>query len=180
MSLPSAWVDRVHARLLVRYGAAWIRKWEGVPMEAVKVDWADALTGLGADAIAHALDHLPPDAPPNALQFRDLCRSRPSAAPQLTHDQPAPNPERLAALRRQLAALNAPKNPTEMVQRVFARLHIAQDTGTDPETGRSVSTAQLDFLRRAERGLGAPSVQELGDFRPIPLDALPPGMRSDR
>lgn len=181
MPLPSAWVDRIHARLLVRYGAAWIRKWEGVPMEAVKADWGEVLGNASREAISHALDCLPPDLPPTATQFRDLCRGVPSKAPAITHDRPAPNPERLAQLREKLTSIGTPANEREMAERVFARLRIARDTGTDPETGRKVSAAQLDFLERAERGLngGSPLATQAGAFTPPPEHTLPPGMRKD-
>lgn len=77
MPLPALWVDSLFARLLVRYGDDWLRKWNGVPMDAVKADWANALDGMVPESISYALDHLPPDRPPTATQFRALAKGRP-------------------------------------------------------------------------------------------------------
>jgi len=79
MQLPDSWVDSLFARLQVRYGAAWNRMWEGVDIAAVKADWAAELGGFSTlpDAIAYALEHLPPDFPPTCTAFRALCIARP-------------------------------------------------------------------------------------------------------
>jgi len=45
-SLPEAWVDSLFARLAARYGAAWLRMWDGIPLDAVKADWAAELAGF--------------------------------------------------------------------------------------------------------------------------------------
>jgi hypothetical protein len=164
MSLQLAWIDRIHARILVRYGAAWIRMWDGVEPEAVKADWAQVLAGLSPESIAHALDNLPPDRPPTALQFRDLCRSAPSKAPALTYERPKPNPERLAEV---LARLDRKADPA---RETLARLRALRDAGT-------LSAAQRAFLQQAEAGMHAPSVEQIGDFVPINPAVLPPGMR---
>lgn len=76
MPLPSSWVDSLFARLSVRYGAAWLRMWEGIDIAAVKADWAKELGEFATtpDAIAYGLDHLPTERPPNVSQFRVLCR----------------------------------------------------------------------------------------------------------
>lgn len=97
MSLPPQYVDRIFARLLVRYGAAWLRMWDQIDMEAVKADWAEVLSGLPDWSLKHALDNLP-ERHPNAQQFRELCREARSNAPALTFSRekpPAPNVERL-------------------------------------------------------------------------------------
>jgi hypothetical protein len=171
--LSSAWVDRIWARLLVRYGVAWPAKWKGIDEQLVQRDWSLQLAGLSSEAIAHGLDNLPPDHPPTALQFRDLCRNRPSATPALTHDRPPPDPKRFAEALAPLTR-RAGLTPAHVARETLDRLRHMRDTG------QSMSAAQILFLDRAEQGLGAATVQELGDFRPIPPDALPPGMRSDR
>lgn len=78
--LPLQFVDRIHARLLVRYGVEWIRKWDGIDPLAVKADWANELAGMSSAAIAYALDHLPDDKPPSVSQFKRLCINRPHYA----------------------------------------------------------------------------------------------------
>lgn len=99
MALPSEWIDRIFARLAVRYGSAWLTKWNGIDIAAVKADWAEELGGFSAnpDAIKYALEHLPLDSPPTVLQFRALCIGRPDPN---TKALPAPkaSDERVAAV----------------------------------------------------------------------------------
>lgn len=153
MSLPNAWVDRIHARLLVRYGAAWIRKWEGVPMEAVKADWGEVLAHVSPAAVAHALDHLPDDAPPNAVQFRALCAASPKQSQEFEGFMQRlgvkPDPERV---KRELSKLKDWR--AAMEQRM-----------------RETPPAATEEYRRTE-GFSGP-------FTPPPEHTLPPGMRKD-
>lgn len=78
-SLPDAWINSLFARLQVRYGAAWLRMWEGVDITAVKADWAQELGGFAIhpDGIKHGLNNLPADRPPTVAQFVALCQRRP-------------------------------------------------------------------------------------------------------
>ena len=94
--LDARWVDSIHTRLLVRFGAAWVRMWEGIPEDAVKADWAQHLSGLAGWAIKHALENLPADRPPTVGQFRSLCLGAPIAAP-VALPAPKADPERVAA-----------------------------------------------------------------------------------
>ncbi|HEY4083424.1 MAG TPA: hypothetical protein VGM81_22265 [Burkholderiaceae bacterium] len=82
MSLPERWIERIFARLLVRYGAAWLRMWEGVDVDALKADWATHLAGYAdkPSVLTHALENLPADKPPTVAQFALLCRSAPQYA----------------------------------------------------------------------------------------------------
>lgn len=74
-ALPDKWVRALFARLEIRYGDGWSRKWAAIPdMALVHADWARQLAGTSGEAIAHALRHLPDDAPPTVGQFRALCR----------------------------------------------------------------------------------------------------------
>jgi hypothetical protein len=79
MSLPASWVDSLFTKLSLAYGAAFMRQWPDADPELIKADWANVLAGFKPfpDAIRFALDNLPPDRPPTALQFRALCRSAP-------------------------------------------------------------------------------------------------------
>lgn len=102
----SRFVEKIFARLLVRYGAAWNRMWEGVEPDAVKADWARELAGLSGEAILHALENLPPDRPPTVGQFRALCINRPRAA-RYELPRPDPTPEEKARVREALAKARA-------------------------------------------------------------------------
>jgi hypothetical protein len=72
MPLSSRFVDEIHMRLAVRYGSAWLAKWQGVEIAAVKADWAEQLDGMRPENIRKALDNLPPDFPPTCTAFRSL------------------------------------------------------------------------------------------------------------
>lgn len=104
MPLPDSWVESLFARFAVRYGAAWMRQWDGVDIAAVKADWAEQLDGQTSGAIKHALECLPVDRPPTAGQFLLLCRNAPTAAPPAL---PAPDlsPEQRAKVSAMLADL---------------------------------------------------------------------------
>ena len=105
MPLPLPYVERIHQRLLVRYGSAWVSKWAGVDQAAIQADWAEVLDGMKPEAIKAALAHLPEDFPPTATAFRKLGETHqpPDAREVLRlRDERggvAPSPEVLARLR---------------------------------------------------------------------------------
>lgn len=104
--LDSRWVEALHAKLAVRYGERWSRLYSDLPIEVLRADWAEVLSGLKGDRIAYGLAHLPPDAPPNAMQFRALCLSAPSPTP-VALPSPAPSPAGLRRVANALATLRA-------------------------------------------------------------------------
>ena len=112
-ALPDAWVGEIFRRLVVTYGRSFLGRWEGVDLADVRADWARQLAGLSGPAVAHALDTLPSDQPPTALQFRDAARRCPEparlalAAPQAGAIPPAVAEElrRMRDLRRESDAL---------------------------------------------------------------------------
>ena len=68
------WVERLIARLRLRYGAEWTRAYAGIDPNAVKADWSHVLSGLTLDALDLGVKRLPTDRPPNAMQFRAVLR----------------------------------------------------------------------------------------------------------
>lgn len=107
MPLPLPYVERIHMRLTVRYGSAWLSKWAGVDQALIQADWADELDGMTPDTIKAALANLPPEFPPTACMFRKLgeqfVNSMPDAREVLRlRDERGgtkPSPEVLARLR---------------------------------------------------------------------------------
>lgn len=151
-SLPKQSVDQIFARLLVRYGATWIRMWDDIDMEAVKADWAEVLGHCSREQIRHALEHLPDGRPPNAMQFRELCAQLPSSTPNMD----------------EVLRLDVKPNP-ERVKRELARLKTWR---ADMEKGmRETPPATAEEYRRTE-GFSGP-------FTPPPEHTLPPGMRKE-
>ncbi|MGL4232674.1 MAG: hypothetical protein ACRDAM_01900 [Casimicrobium sp.] len=85
--LPDAWVKKILERLHVRYGEKFAKLYAGIDPQMVEDDWAETLGGFAgrAEAIQYALANLPFAFPPNALEFRDLCRQyKPPPMPMLT------------------------------------------------------------------------------------------------
>lgn len=82
MSLPCAWVDKLFQKFSVTYGQGFLRQYDGVPIEEVKANWGEELSGFQQNpaAISYGLDHLPPSKAPTVLEFRDICRKQPLPA----------------------------------------------------------------------------------------------------
>ena len=103
MSLPESWVNRIFQRLTLVYGQAFMRQWEGLDVAEVKALWGEELTWYQQQpsAIAHALENLPIDRPPNVLQFRDMCRKVPAEKPAALPDPAVTiSPEVIAETRK--------------------------------------------------------------------------------
>jgi hypothetical protein len=71
-------IDAIFAKLAVRYGAVWMRQWDGLDMNLVKSDWGSELAGFAGnlEPLRYALRHLP-ERCPNVGQFRTLANSCP-------------------------------------------------------------------------------------------------------
>lgn len=108
MALPDSWLDHLFGKLAVRYGDAWLRKWDGVPMTAVRADWSQVLDGLSGEAIAYGLRYLPAEHPPTATAFRALCNARPLSSDRLLPSPRMPvNHEAVARIRAKVAEFAA-------------------------------------------------------------------------
>jgi hypothetical protein len=149
MSLPVKAIDRLFERLALTYGAAWVRQWEGLNMNDIKAMWAHELAGYASrlDAIAWALEHLPPRCP-NIIEFKALCREAPRHEP-LPLPEPPADPERVKA---ELAKLGY-KPPSErgasavtVDHKAWAKRIIARH-----ESGEKVRPISLRFAREALR-----------------------------
>lgn len=167
-------VDRIHTRLLARYGSAWVNLYAAATIEDVKRDWARCLWQLNGRCIGWALGNLPADRPPNAAQFRALCLQAPDSvradpdAKQLEQPKPAPDLRRLAGELQRLAELRKGLKPTHCLETLEARR----------AAGIKLTAGQLAFLREARASRPAAVVQ-YGEFRAIDPHALPPGMQAD-
>jgi hypothetical protein len=105
--LPSVWVELIHSKLALVYGQRFTQQYAGLEGDTLRKHWAQELAGITEVGIRHALSHLPPDHPPNVLQFRALCSNRP---PEGYKALPAPkaSPERIARAMEALRALQGP------------------------------------------------------------------------
>lgn len=118
MSLDSRLVDRIFNRLLGIYGAQFKSKFSVIENGAdvgvanAKETWAHELRNFGEnlEAIAYALENLPTDHAPNAIEFRDICRRAPrKEAPALEHKLTAEDHERAKSAAASAAAALKPK-----------------------------------------------------------------------
>lgn len=111
--LPSAWVEKLFARLQGFYGREFTGQFStglvnGVDagLENAKEVWAEELGGFAdhPEAIAYALRNLP-DRSPNVAVFRQLCRQAPrNGSLQLEHKE---TPEEREKNKQRLADLKA-------------------------------------------------------------------------
>lgn len=141
MALPDSWVKHLMGKLAVRYGDAWFRKWDGIPMDAVRADWAEVLDGLRGTSIEYGLRYLPHDYPPTAAQFRALCNGAPETSKLAALPAPEVNPARTRELRAKLASIKPPADPREWARRLQGR----------HERGERLTPAQIDAYRAALR-----------------------------
>ena len=101
-------IELIFGKLQVRYGAAWLRQWDGVDMNLVKSDWGSELVGFAnnLEPLRYALRHLP-ERCPNVGQFRAIANGCP--LPQFKQlPAPAADPAVVAEeLARQSGIRNA-------------------------------------------------------------------------
>jgi hypothetical protein len=145
MSLPVKAVDRLFERLALTYGAAWMRQWEGLDVNDIKALWAHELAGYASrlDAIAWALEHLPPRCP-NIIEFKDLCREAPAPeAPRLP--EPKADPERVKAELAKLGDVRTQTVQTSTADhKAWAKRIMARH-----EAGERLNPTTLRFAREA-------------------------------
>ena len=105
LPLPDNWIDALFARLTGLYGNRFTNMWTGIDAPLVRQTWASELAGMRPESIKYALDHLPEDFPPTALQFKKLCFMSPERPMVIAHDVPA-QPDRI---RDAMAKLTKPE-----------------------------------------------------------------------
>lgn len=169
MPLPLPYVERIHQRLAVRYGSAWVSKWAGIDQAAIQADWAEQLDGMQPANIRKALDNLPPEFPPTAVAFRALgvINDEHKPAPQL----PPPDPAGMKRIASALGAgINSQESPSEWMERLRR----------DVEAGNA-SRARKEHYRIAVANgyYGGATVEQVGSFNPIPRDRWPEAMQSE-
>lgn len=147
------WVERLFARLQVRYGARWTRLWEGIDPDAVREDWRDQLWRIfdrNPQAIVYALDRLPADNPPTSAQFLALCMQAPASQQALPPPASAPPDKAFAAaVAERIAAAKPPARQSPSAE-------LAERLSTfEARTGQPLSAAQRSMLRAVARPASA-------------------------
>lgn len=120
-------IGAIFDKLAVRYGAEWLRQWDGVDMILVKSDWGSELSGFASnlEPLRYALRNLP-ERCPNVRQFRDIANNCPLPEFQCL-PSPVANPEKVAeqiakqtGLKQAMAKSRA--NDREWAPRIMARV----------------------------------------------------------
>ena len=136
-------IEAIFAKLLVRYGASWLRQWDGVDMSLVKADWADELVGFASnlEPLRYALRNLP-DRCPNVGEFRALAnRCPPPELPRLA--APAASDAVVSEqVAKQLELKQALAPHQDM--KAWARVIMARDAA-----GEKLRPIQVRFAREA-------------------------------
>lgn len=135
-------VSGIFAKLAIRYGAVWLRQWDGVDMAFVQDDWKDELSGFSSnlEPLRYALRNLP-ERCPNVTQFKALANQCP--APEFKQ-LPAPVASK-AVVAEQIAKQAGLKHSEDWRDpKSWARRHVANH-----EAGRWVRPISLQFARQA-------------------------------
>lgn len=144
--IPHKAIDRLFERLNLTYGAQWARMWEGMPLNDVKSMWGYELQGFAnrLDAIAWALENLPPKAP-NAIEFKHLCRMAPMP-PEKQLPAPKADPERMRQELARLGEIRKSSTGGSYDHKAWARAIVARH-----EAGEKVNPTSLGMARDALR-----------------------------
>jgi hypothetical protein len=96
------YVEKIHRRLLTRYGARWVSLWSGIEQRDIQADWAQQLDGMSPASIKKALASLPADFPPTCTAFRLLgvIREESASPPALQAPENFNSPAALEARAR--------------------------------------------------------------------------------
>lgn len=146
MPLDPKWTEMIFAKLAITYGTRFFSGYAGQQPELVKRHWAHELEGISHAALTHALQNLPPDHPPNVLQFRALCARRPEGNPMLGLPRPQANPEAVARVKAKLAVLL--QGPRSQRSNLTANAEMLRDREM---RGEPLNTLQREFWRKALR-----------------------------
>lgn len=85
--LPDDTIAAIFTKLLLVYGRRFSDAYAGQDLGTVKRHWQHELGAMPDWAVTHALATLPPDFPPNVLQFKAICNT---ARPPMRQALPTP------------------------------------------------------------------------------------------
>ena len=140
-------VDVIFAKLAVRYGATWLRQWDGVDMALVKGDWLEELSGFARnpEPLRYALMHLP-ERCPNVAQFRAIANSCP---PPEFKGLPAPKADK-ALVEQVLHQVQQVVVPQKVDHKAWAKRILARVAAGDTSVSRYArESAEVALGQRA-------------------------------
>ncbi|MCO5338592.1 hypothetical protein [Delftia tsuruhatensis] len=136
-------IEAIFTKMQVRYGATWLRQWEGVDMNLVKSDWGNELSGFARnlEPLRYALRNLP-DRCPNVSQFRAIANCCP--LPEFKQLEAPRASEKVVAeqiaKQTDLKAAMTPRNDPKEWAKVIVKRH---------EMGDRIRPLVLLFARQA-------------------------------
>jgi len=135
-------VEKIFQKLTLTFGRDFTSRWEGIPLDEVKADWAHELRGFqqNPQAIAYGIEHCISGKPPTVQEFKTVCLRRQDAFVALPG--PAINKELADTV---IAKLKSPKHQNDMKD--WARI-----LKTRHEAGEKLSLYQVKCY---ETALGA-------------------------
>ena len=143
-------IDAIFAKLAVRYGAVWMRQWDGLDMNLVKSDWGSELSGFASnlEPLRYALRNLP-ERCPNVGQFRAIANCCPAPAVALL-EAPAANPVKVAQAMAQLGGVAKAMTAQQQDPRAWAK-RILERVAAGERVGRYArESAQMAMGLRAK------------------------------
>lgn len=165
MPLKSETIDWIFAKMTIRYGASWLAKWNGVPMEAVAHDWAVELERMSRDSIVYALGYLPLEYPPTVAQFKAICARAPERGLVAIADHAKADEAVVKAIVTGIKQKRLEMGPRAWAYRLEEREKLDR---------RSLTEFQRFAWREAMKN---EPVNTVGHHTPIPERMLPPAMR---
>ena len=137
-------VQALFHRLTLRYGRAFMARWEDVSVDEVQADWKRELASYTErpEAIEYALALMDPDEPPTAARFRELCAGAP--APPFRATPEPKETQRAAEIRRKY---QRPVAPIAGRERAWAAQMVQRADAGERVSGYSLRMA-LDALKR--------------------------------
>lgn len=141
--LPADVVDQLLRRLVATYGRRFWLQYEGAEASDVRAIWARELAGYTErpEVFAWAFENLP-EQPPNAIEFRNLCRRAPPPPTKALPEPPA-DPQKVAEAIASARAILAERNRNG---RAWAEAIVARH-----EAGETVSSTALRAARAVLR-----------------------------
>lgn len=165
---PLVLVQSIFAKMVIRYGTLWTGRIAGADEMLLLRDWGMGLAGFRKDSIVWALEYLPEDSPPLLGQFKSLCARAPQPQQQAI-EAPKPDPQRVAVELGRMRELQIGRD----------RFQWAYDLQERESNGERLTMGQRASWRAALESTAADS-KVMGEYKPIPVDNLPPAMRAYR
>lgn len=156
--LDESWLNIVLQRLELAYAGRFPPR--GVNVALLRAEWQRELSGMTREQLQHAMANLPPDYPPNVLQFRAICAShRPPVVVGKAQPTEPPKPETVAMMKafaeglQKAAGGKADRDPLRWAKRLKER----------EEAGHGLTRVQAQAWREAlGRILRVEATQEEG------------------